>query len=85
MYLRTWFLLDLVSSLPLQQMAGAFGFDENSVVNPQPAKLLKFGKIAKVLKVLKVRRASGRNQMILLSTVSPGANSVSYTPCSVKK
>jgi voltage-gated potassium channel len=58
-YLKTWFTLDFFSSLPMPhivlvlEMTGVGGGDL-AVPNPQPAKLLKIGKIAKVFKVLKI-------------------------------
>jgi len=46
-YMRGWFLLDILSSLPLDQLSGSL------LPDLQPARLLKAGKITKVLKMLK--------------------------------
>lgn len=49
-YLRTWFVIDLVSSVPYDQIA-------DNLPGLQPLRLLKVGKITRVFKVLRVTRA----------------------------
>eukprot|EP00928_Gymnodinium_smaydae_P099194 TRINITY_DN9397_c0_g4_i1.p1 TRINITY_DN9397_c0_g4~~TRINITY_DN9397_c0_g4_i1.p1 ORF type:complete len:745 (+),score=88.97 TRINITY_DN9397_c0_g4_i1:61-2235(+) len=49
-YLRTWFLLDLVSSVPWDYVTAGF------LPNLQSARLLKVGKIAKVFKILRISK-----------------------------
>lgn len=56
-YLRTWFVIDLVSSVPYDQMA-------NGLPGLQPMKLLKVGKVSKVFKVLRVARVLRINSTI---------------------
>eukprot|EP00930_Biecheleria_cincta_P103557 TRINITY_DN9556_c0_g1_i1.p1 TRINITY_DN9556_c0_g1~~TRINITY_DN9556_c0_g1_i1.p1 ORF type:complete len:742 (+),score=112.26 TRINITY_DN9556_c0_g1_i1:22-2247(+) len=48
-YLRTWFLLDLISSAPIDLLF-------SNLPNLQAAKLLKMGKAVKALKVLRLRK-----------------------------
>jgi len=47
-YLKTWFLLDFMSSVPFDWLTAGL------LPSFQPAKLLKMGKVAKVMKLLKV-------------------------------
>jgi hypothetical protein len=62
-YLRTWFGLDFLSSLPIQDMlwlyTAAWATKSLAIPNLQPAKLLKIGKIAKVFKVIKIGNLLG--------------------------
>merc|ERR1719183_323051 len=47
-YLKTWFLLDFMSSVPFDLLTAGL------MPSFQPAKLLKMGKVAKVMKLLKI-------------------------------
>merc|ERR1711959_283301 len=47
-YARSWFLLDLLSSLPLEQISAG------SIPGLRPMRLLKFGKLAKIFKLLRL-------------------------------
>merc|ERR1719253_1775247 len=50
-YLKTWFTLDLVSSVPWDSVSAGL------LPGLQAAKVLKIGKIAKVLKLLRIGKA----------------------------
>merc|ERR1711865_1245288 len=45
-YLTTWFLLDIVSSIPFEELSSG------NMIDLQAAKLLKLGKLARVAKML---------------------------------
>jgi len=47
-YLKTWFMIDILSSLPLEMLTNGL------FPRLQPLKVLKFGKVAKALKVIKL-------------------------------
>merc|ERR1719326_2711576 len=47
MYLRTWFLLDTISSIPFDD------FSSGEMIDLQAAKLLKLGKLARVAKMMR--------------------------------
>jgi CRP-like cAMP-binding protein len=49
-YLKTWFVPDLLSSLPLKQMTAGL------IPRFQPMKLMKIGKVAKVFKMMRLGR-----------------------------
>jgi len=51
-YLRTWFVLDVVSSFPIDLVT------DSKALNLQPLKILKGGKISKVFKFIKLLRLS---------------------------
>eukprot|EP00747_Dinoflagellata_sp_TGD_P117407 gnl/TRDRNA2_/TRDRNA2_172599_c2_seq1.p1 gnl/TRDRNA2_/TRDRNA2_172599_c2~~gnl/TRDRNA2_/TRDRNA2_172599_c2_seq1.p1 ORF type:complete len:688 (-),score=101.04 gnl/TRDRNA2_/TRDRNA2_172599_c2_seq1:330-2222(-) len=55
-YFQTWFLLDLLSSIPFELLTGAL------LPDMQPAKLLKAAKVAKVLKLLKLTKIKKLSQ-----------------------
>lgn len=52
-YMRSWFLLDLLTCLPLEKITAGV------LPNLQSARLLKIGKILKVFRLLKVAKFSG--------------------------
>jgi hyperpolarization activated cyclic nucleotide-gated potassium channel 2 len=54
-YFKTWFFLDFVSSVPIQQISvGLDGWMGGENTNMNAAKLFKIGKIAKALKILRI-------------------------------
>lgn len=75
-YLKTWFVVDLVSSVPYDQLA-------NGLPGLHPTKLLKTGKITKVFKVLRMARLFKSNEFqktlefIIMSATSRTALNVS--------
>ena len=74
-YFRTWFVLDLLSSIPFELMAEAYtdngagadgGVDGGGAVGQQTrgAKLLKLGKLMKALRILRLSKVGKMAKMI---------------------
>jgi Ca2+-binding EF-hand superfamily protein len=53
-YLRSWFLIDFISSVPFDKLG-------NAIPNLQPVKLLKVGRVAKALKFMRLGRLFKRS------------------------
>ena len=55
-YLRTWFICDLLSSMPFDLIAAAANNESSGITHTSTAKTLKTGKISKVLRLLKLSK-----------------------------